>query len=305
VERQGALRVRPRRDNHQTFGTTAATAIAVCLYQFAASPAAAQDDPGWRFWVAADGLQESYTRTLGLVPGESITLRHGVLMNMDLLDGFSVLAVAEPRTGTEIDLTRTAGVFALSADEAWAVEANALKQLRHGQWTVRATAQTADEMIMAVPLDSKRIVVLFRNRLAEFDPARNTRTSIPEDNPVNQLLARRLLQKLGHSVSMAATGAEAVRLFELELPDVILMDVQMPVMDGLEATAAIRALESSGTQRTPIIALTAHALHGYREECLRAGMDDYLSKPIKLEDLALALARASRSSRVDPIAKSA
>jgi hypothetical protein len=76
--------------------------------------------------------------------------------------------------------TRTAGVFALSADEAWAVEANALKQLRRGQWIVHATASTAGEMIMAVPLESKRIAVLFRSRLAEFDPGLRGRVSFAQ-----------------------------------------------------------------------------------------------------------------------------
>jgi CheY-like chemotaxis protein len=109
----------------------------------------------------------------------------------------------------------------------------------------------------------------------------------------HQLLASRLLQKLGHSVLVASNGEEAVRLFERELPDLVLMDVQMPVMHGFEATASIRAREGAKTRRTPIIALTAHALQGYREECLQAGMDDYLTKPIKLDELARAIARAS------------
>jgi signal transduction histidine kinase/ActR/RegA family two-component response regulator len=119
---------------------------------------------------------------------------------------------------------------------------------------------------------------------------RPLRVLVAEDNPVNQLLATRLLQKLGHAVVTASNGREAVDCLELITPDIILMDVQMPEMDGFEATAAIRAREAATGRRTPIIALTAHALQGYREECVRAGMDDYLTKPIRIDDLARALA---------------
>jgi CheY-like chemotaxis protein len=124
-------------------------------------------------------------------------------------------------------------------------------------------------------------------------PVRSLRVLVAEDNPVNQLLARRLLEKLGHAVLTAASGREAVERTAREMPDLILMDVQMPEMDGFEATAAIRAAEAATGRRVPIVALTAHALQGYREQCVAAGMDDYLTKPIRLDELARALARAS------------
>ena len=119
---------------------------------------------------------------------------------------------------------------------------------------------------------------------------RRLQVLVAEDNPVNQLLATRLLQKLGHIVTTASNGREALERLDALTPDVILMDVQMPEMDGFEATAAIRSREVGSGRRTPIIALTAHALHGYRAECVRAGMDEYLTKPIALGDLARALA---------------
>jgi two-component system CheB/CheR fusion protein len=113
---------------------------------------------------------------------------------------------------------------------------------------------------------------------------------LAEDNPLNQLLATRLLQKLGHAVVTASNGREALDRLDALTPDVILMDVQMPEMDGFEAAAAIRAREAGSGRRTPIVALTAHALQGYREECIQAGMDEYLTKPIKIDDLARMLA---------------
>jgi signal transduction histidine kinase/ActR/RegA family two-component response regulator len=101
-----------------------------------------------------------------------------------------------------------------------------------------------------------------------------------EDNRVNQLLAKKLLQRWGHEVVLAETGREAVAAHAREKFDVILMDVQMPEMNGFEATAAIRAVEGASNDHTPIIAMTAHAMKGDRERCLAGGMDDYISKPI-------------------------
>jgi PAS domain S-box-containing protein len=104
---------------------------------------------------------------------------------------------------------------------------------------------------------------------------------LAEDNAVNQRVAVRLLQKQGHTVSVAENGREAVRRLEQERFDLVLMDVQMPEMDGLEATAVIRACERQTGQHMPIIAMTAHAMAGDRERCLEAGMDGYVAKPIQ------------------------
>jgi signal transduction histidine kinase/CheY-like chemotaxis protein len=114
---------------------------------------------------------------------------------------------------------------------------------------------------------------------------------LAEDNLVNQKLAMRLLEKMGHRVTVAGTGAEAVRLNRDHVFDAILMDVQMPEMDGLDAARAIRTQEKSTGLHVAIIALTAHAIRGDRERCLAAGMDDYISKPIDRQDLVHALER--------------
>jgi len=108
-----------------------------------------------------------------------------------------------------------------------------------------------------------------------------------EDYPVNQQVAMRNLTGAGYSVDIACNGQEAVDFFERGGYDLILMDVQMPVMDGIEATRIIRALERDARppQRVPIIALTAHAVKDYIDACLKAGMDDYLIKPVWRQNL--------------------
>lgn len=111
-----------------------------------------------------------------------------------------------------------------------------------------------------------------------------------EDNPVNRLLAVRILEKTGCRVDVAENGAVAVQLTRERSYAVIFMDLQMPVMDGLQATRAIRRQEGTG-QRVPIVAVTANAMPGDRETCLAAGMDDYLPKPLRPSDLVLALHR--------------
>jgi signal transduction histidine kinase/CheY-like chemotaxis protein len=123
------------------------------------------------------------------------------------------------------------------------------------------------------------------------DDMRPLRILLAEDNPVNQKVGVRLLEKQGHSVVLVSTGAEALESSARERFDVILMDIQMPVMNGYDATRAIRARERSEGGHVPVIALTAHALQGDREICLDAGMDDYLSKPIQTRDLCQTLAR--------------
>jgi PAS domain S-box-containing protein len=115
---------------------------------------------------------------------------------------------------------------------------------------------------------------------------------LAEDNPVNRRLAKTLLEKHGHTVVIAENGREALDVLDREKVDLVIMDVQMPLMDGLEATRTLRAREQSTGAHLHIIALTAHAMKGDRERCLEAGADDYLTKPIRTSDLLAALDRA-------------
>jgi CheY-like chemotaxis protein/HPt (histidine-containing phosphotransfer) domain-containing protein len=116
---------------------------------------------------------------------------------------------------------------------------------------------------------------------------------VAEDNAVNQRVIVRLLEKMGHIPIVAYNGQEALDAYESRPFDVVLMDVQMPVMDGLTATRMIRESEARhpGRRRLPIMALTAYAMRGDRERCLAAGMDEYLTKPVKPEELSAALNR--------------
>jgi CheY-like chemotaxis protein len=121
---------------------------------------------------------------------------------------------------------------------------------------------------------------------------RPLRVLVAEDNPVNQRVTRHLLEKLGHEIHLAANGAEAIQAWREREFDAILMDCQMPEMDGFEATRRIREAEAgNGARHTPIIAMTANAMAGDREACLAAGMEDHLAKPVNLQALDEALRR--------------
>jgi CheY-like chemotaxis protein/HPt (histidine-containing phosphotransfer) domain-containing protein len=120
-------------------------------------------------------------------------------------------------------------------------------------------------------------------------PSRALRVLVAEDNPTNQKLVSALLDQRGHHVTMVSNGRQAVERAAQESFDVILMDVQMPEMSGLEATVAIRTAERGTGRHLPIVALTARAMAGDREQCLAAGMDAYAAKPVRAEELFAAI----------------
>ncbi len=148
-----------------------------------------------------------------------------------------------------------------------------------------------DAIILALDLGIPREI--------ESDPAppgveglRSLRILVAEDTPFNQKYILRLLSRWGHEAVVAENGLTALRILQQEAFDMVLMDVQMPEMDGLEATAAIRKMERDGQgEAIPIIAMTAHAMKGDRERCIEAGMDDYVSKPISSDALLKAIRR--------------
>ena len=127
--------------------------------------------------------------------------------------------------------------------------------------------------------------------LTQADGSTTRRILLAEDNPINQKVTARMLEQLGHRADVAGNGQEAVYMAEAFSYALVLMDCEMPKMDGCEATREIRRREAASGRRVPIVAMTAHALSGARETCLEAGMDDHVAKPVKLDDLRRALAR--------------
>ena len=177
---------------------------------------------------------------------------------------------------------------------------------------------SADEVceVLSAALSGQSVV---GEELFEFDPELtltqlshgrdDSRTILlVEDNPINQAVATKMLEKAGHRVTVAGNGQEAIEVMEGCEFDLILMDVQMPVMGGIEATQAIRAREARRSwalagqwKSLPIIAMTAHAMAGDRQRCIEAGMDDYVTKPIKPADLFAAIARVSGDADLETI----
>jgi two-component system sensor histidine kinase/response regulator len=141
-----------------------------------------------------------------------------------------------------------------------------------------------------------------RSSSSPMEERQTMKVLLAEDNAVNRTLAMRLLEKHGHTVVVAENGRQAIEALERETIDLVLMDVQMPEMDGLEATAAIREREKTTGAHMPIIALTAHAMKGDRERCLAAGADDYLTKPVRSAELFEAVDRVKNAKRNSPIA---
>jgi signal transduction histidine kinase/CheY-like chemotaxis protein len=205
--------------------------------------------------------------------------------NMPGVDGFAVVRAMqrEPRvTSVPIMMLSSARLSSDAAEcRALGVETYVVKPV--GQADLRGAIDVA----LHSPEAAMETAPAYKSQPPS--PGSRMRVLVAEDNPVNRQLALRLLEKQGHSVALASDGADALRRLEQEEFDAVLMDVQMPNLDGLQATAAIREREKHSGKHLPIIALTAHAISGYREACLEAGMDGYLSKPFQPQELYDAL----------------
>ena len=158
-------------------------------------------------------------------------------------------------------------------------------------FTARFAARPARPVVASLPVPAPAPRPLVKVAPSAVEPLR---VLLAEDNAVNQRLTERLLSKRGHTVVIANDGQEAVDAASRDVFDLILMDVQMPVMNGFEATSAIRAFECEAGRRTPVVAITAHAMSGDRERCLEAGMDAYISKPVRAYELYAAVEALAR-----------
>jgi two-component system, sensor histidine kinase and response regulator len=230
---------------------------------------------------------------------------HFGLIISDLLmpgmDGFAFVERVgqEPKLSTaKIVLLTSAGRRGDSARcEELGISAYATKPVRRSELRDVITRLLDDpERDSAQPLITRYSTANAQNTAAPLH------ILVAEDNAVNQKLVARLLEKRGHHVSIVANGREALSALEQGTYDLVLMDVQMPEMDGFEATGELRKREERTALRVPVIALTAHAMKGDRERCLAAGMDGYLSKPIRPQELDELLAKYVARGAEDPSA---
>ena len=137
--------------------------------------------------------------------------------------------------------------------------------------------------------DSSPAALVTRHSLREAGVTRAYKILLAEDDRVNQLLAVRLLRRLGHQVELASDGRETIAALAKQRFDVVLLDIQMPLMDGFEVISRIREEEKQTGAHLPVIAMTAHALTGDRERCLACGMDGYVAKPVRHQELIEAI----------------
>ncbi|HET8923308.1 MAG TPA: response regulator [Candidatus Acidoferrum sp.] len=222
-------------------------------------------------------------------------------MHMPKMDGFALVGRIRQRpelsAATIMMLTSAGHRGDAERCQKLGVSAYLLKPIRQSE------LREAVARVLGASEQKGKIPLITRFSLGDArDGSECLRVLVAEDNAVNQRLIVRLLEKRGHRVVVAGNGREAVEAQEKEKFDLILMDMQMPEMDGFEATAVIREKEKNGREHVAIVALTAHAMKGDREKCLAAGMDGYLAKPIRHQELDEMLygCLARRSGALNP-----
>jgi len=255
-----------------------------------------------------DGEQALYKVTSAYEDGEPFEL---ILtdMHMPKMDGFDLVERIRSKPGLAASTIMMLSSGAQRGDthrcEELGIVANLLKpvrqlELRNALIQVIGAKEHPDQL----PLISNAPVANRR------EPSRKLRVLLAEDNSVNQLLATRLLEKRGHFVKVTGNGREALDALTHDQYDLILMDVQMPEMDGIEATKALREMEKESGNHQPVVALTALVIKGDRERCIAAGMDAYLSKPIRQLELDeildsvsanLPALQSSETPQIDPV----
>ena len=227
-------------------------------------------------------------------------------MHMPKMDGFSLIENIQRKAGlsTATIMMLTSGGHRGDAARCaeLGVAAYLLKPVR--QFELR------EAIVRAVTRKARKVECEMLTRATlhkEHEPSRSLHILLAEDNPVNQKLAVRLLEKRGHSITVAGNGDEALAVLAETSFDLVLMDVLMPEKDGLTATAELRRREKMSGLHTPVVAMTALAMKGDKERCLQAGMDSYLSKPVRPQELDSILEeyisrrRAAATEQNDPL----
>ncbi|MGZ0708945.1 response regulator [Coraliomargarita sp. W4R53] len=252
---------------------------------------------GYRSYLAKDGLAGLTAMEEAIRAGDPYRL---ILLDQQMpgLTGLDLVSLVRSRPDlrdTEIILLSS------SLDRKEAERAKELGVARALAKPVkRATLQ--EVILETFEVGSSRVRTVSRPPFAPAKDVVNLCLLLVEDNPINQDLAFRRLQKLGHTVSLAEDGLQAVEMVQSNAFDCILMDIQMPGMDGYEATRKIRAYEKElNLPHQYIIAMTAHAMKGDRELCIAAGMDNYIPKPFRVEILKEVLEEAARAAAERPV----
>jgi PAS domain S-box-containing protein len=237
---------------------------------------------GWRMHPTAVGSGEAALRRLEAASdsGKPFAL---ILIdsNMPEMDGFTLTK----KIKENLRFAGPAIMMLTSTQQRHDIER--CKELGIDAYLIKPITQSSllDTILKVLsPLDSTSRTETPTARRSVCVSNRSLRVLLAEDNPVNQKLVIGLLEKRGHSVRVAGNGREAISAMGSEQFDIVLMDVQMPEMNGFEATARIREMERPTGMRVPIIAMTAHAIKGDREKCLEAGMDSYIPKPIQSKE---------------------
>jgi len=233
--------------------------------------------------TAVEGGQEAL---LELAAAREAGMPYGLVladMHMPKMDGFALVDQIRQRpelsAATIMMLTSAGHRGDAERCRELGVLAYLLKPIRQSE------LREAIARVLGARKQKGAIPLITRYSLQDVrEPRASLRVLLAEDNAVNQRLVVRLLEKRGHRVTVASNGREAVQALEKEKFDLVLMDLQMPHMDGFEATATIRQKEAGNASHLPIVALTAHAMKGDREKCLAAGMDGYLCKPIQPQE---------------------
>jgi two-component system, sensor histidine kinase and response regulator len=314
----GKLWVESSQDTGSTFHFTARFAIAEGKMQ-SSSPALAAELQGLSVLVVDDN--ETNRRilcgmTLGWgmrpCPAESGAIALAVLEtaqqkgdpfrlvlidgNMPVMDGFELAERIQKRTIPEGEAEAT---FLMLTSGGQPGEANRCKELGISAYLLKPVLKADLLAAILTALSQRRMptndgpVLVTRHTLRES--ARKLSILVAEDNAVNQAVIMRVLQKMGHTPVLAQNGKEALEFALREKFDLVFMDVQMPEMDGLAATGAIREAEKKSGTHVPIFAMTAHAMKGDRERCLQAGMDGYITKPVRFSDIEQTLSGLAKT----------